>query len=87
MFAAAGLALFAPSGVLRRSVGRAFGTIGPSGRDPSSRESIDGLRALDDRLLTDIGVDRASLGFALHHGHLPMQDVPRHGAGPRVGDA
>ncbi|HKY95436.1 MAG TPA: DUF1127 domain-containing protein [Kiloniellales bacterium] len=73
MLAAAGTALFAASGFLQRSLKRAFGGIC---RKRRGRRSIDALRALDDRLLADMGVDRCSIGFAACHGRLPRRHVP-----------
>lgn len=73
MFAAAGTALFAASGLLHRSLKRRLSGVG---RKRHGRRSIDALRVLDDRLLADIGVDRCSIGFAACHGRMPRRQVP-----------
>lgn len=41
-----------------------------------ARRAIGEMMALDDRMLADIGLDRASIGFAAHHGHLPREAAP-----------
>jgi uncharacterized protein YjiS (DUF1127 family) len=52
--------------VLKRFLGR----IGAEWR---LRRSIDTLRSFDDRMLTDIGLSRGSVEYAVRHGRRPSR--------------
>lgn len=63
LLAAAGSAVLSP-------MARTFFGSHPS---KPSRTAIGEMQTLDDRTLADIGVDRATLDFAQHNGHLPQR--------------
>ncbi|MGE0119438.1 MAG: DUF1127 domain-containing protein [Dongiaceae bacterium] len=54
--------------VLMKSIGRRFARIISNRR---MRRDIDLLRALDDRMLTDIGLSRWDVEYAVRHGRPP----------------
>lgn len=56
-----------------RAVRRQFAWLA---REHHARRAVGELMALDDRMLSDIGMDRGSIGFAARYGHLPREHAP-----------
>lgn len=52
------------------------------GRERRIRRDIDGLRALNDRMLADIGLSRCDVEYAVRHGRLPDRANGRAGVWP-----